>query len=108
MARVGLVQTINLCSSEQTLIKGVMSNILVLLTPSILMLRALGWTATEEEVLDHWPHLKGLFLFHMMYSKINCMNVSVEQLHTELLQLCPHQSCPYSVEQELGCKTLHT
>lgn len=35
MARVGLVQTINLCSSEQALIKGVMSNILVLLAPPV-------------------------------------------------------------------------
>lgn len=34
MARVGLVKTINLRSLEQALIKGVMSNILVLMVPS--------------------------------------------------------------------------
>lgn len=36
MGRAGLVQTINLCALEQALIKGVMSNILVLLIPSLL------------------------------------------------------------------------
>lgn len=35
MARVGLVKTINLHSLEQALIKGVMSNILVLMAPSV-------------------------------------------------------------------------